>query len=220
MKSTYLIQRLEAPRQTSSHTELLNAFSFGGGLSKEAIQLLSTVCSFDYMGAAEFEFGALPKALQAMAAHAQSKPPTLVAYSQPILPPSKPTLHDGQKPPSENTPWRTKGKLDPEQVTFYVVAPAIDRETITQRIADLYHYDETTRTYTHDSTTYWQGLKERTSIQEACYTQQGLLQHPSRILGWLELDNGYFFTIDKTMWEGFSKLFGVPIPQTTPTQTP
>lgn len=62
MRSTRRIQRLKQP---SGRT---NPFSFGGGLvnggfSDVGMDILSKVFSFDYMGSAEFEFGALPAAL-------------------------------------------------------------------------------------------------------------------------------------------------------------
>lgn len=68
MERSYLIQRLKDPYL--GHEK--NPFSFGGGyknggLADEAIDLLKDIFSFDYMGAAEFEFGALPKALNRIA---------------------------------------------------------------------------------------------------------------------------------------------------------
>lgn len=71
----YLIQRLQKPFPKDSNCLLAkdpNAFSFGGGLkngglSNEAMALIKDIFRFDYMGAAEFEFGAVPKALQAIA---------------------------------------------------------------------------------------------------------------------------------------------------------
>lgn len=69
MKRSWLVQRL-TPKRGGRMGEMINAFSFGGGLrngglSNEAMGLLPF--GFDYMGAAEFEFGAVPKALQRMA---------------------------------------------------------------------------------------------------------------------------------------------------------
>ena len=66
MKKSYLIQRLEKPQN------FVNPFSFGGGLtngglSENAMALLKSIWSFDYMGAAEFEFGAVPEALRFLA---------------------------------------------------------------------------------------------------------------------------------------------------------
>lgn len=65
--STYLVQRLNAP-----HPGCNGIFSFGGGLkngglSEDAMKLLRPIFSFDYMGSAEFEFGAIPKCFHSIA---------------------------------------------------------------------------------------------------------------------------------------------------------
>ena len=66
MKKSWLIQRLKKP---TKFTGLMgNPFSFGGGLrnggfTKEAMDILKDILSFDYMGASEFEYGAAPEAL-------------------------------------------------------------------------------------------------------------------------------------------------------------
>jgi len=73
MNTTRLIQRLEKPyiQDNGKLSKIANAFSFGGGyknggLSDEAMKLISSIFSFSYMGAAEYEFGAVPKSLAAM----------------------------------------------------------------------------------------------------------------------------------------------------------
>jgi len=60
----YLLQRLLRPSNDSMLN--INAFSIGGGtgLNKEAWEIISQCWEFDYMGAAEFEYGALPKSLK------------------------------------------------------------------------------------------------------------------------------------------------------------
>lgn len=73
LKSTYLVQRLNRPFKIDNKmASLLNAFSFGGGLkngglSDDAMKLLSSAFTFDYMGSSEFEWGIVPKCLQAIA---------------------------------------------------------------------------------------------------------------------------------------------------------
>lgn len=67
---SYLIQRLQRPHVPMGRLKD-NPFAFGGrlrngGLSDEAMDLLRPVFAFDYMGAAEFEFGAVPEALSGM----------------------------------------------------------------------------------------------------------------------------------------------------------
>lgn len=62
-RSSYLIQRLKKPWGDPG------VFTFGGGyryggLTEDAFKLLNKIFSFDYMGAAEFEFGAVQKSLK------------------------------------------------------------------------------------------------------------------------------------------------------------
>ena len=79
MNETWLIQRLERPsprRQPIPENPddyIGNPFNFGGGmirggLSGVALYTLEDCFTFDYMGSAEFEFGAIPKALSHIAA--------------------------------------------------------------------------------------------------------------------------------------------------------
>lgn len=70
----YLVQRLERSRTGGGGVfgGVDNPFSFGGGLrngglSGDAMDLLRPLFSFAYMGAAEFEFGAVSEALSALA---------------------------------------------------------------------------------------------------------------------------------------------------------
>lgn len=61
-----LVQRLQAPRGEDKLAKVVEAFSFGGGggrLKPEAMDMLRPIFSFDYMGAAEYEFGSLPESL-------------------------------------------------------------------------------------------------------------------------------------------------------------
>ena len=82
MKRSWLVQRLKQPYPQDSILGVDNPFAFGGGrrnggLSDEAMGLLRGVFSFDYMGAAEFEWGAVPEAMQALAKQAKK----LTAYT-------------------------------------------------------------------------------------------------------------------------------------------
>lgn len=66
MSRSWLVQRLQQPVRGP------NPFSFGGGLvrgglSAEAMDLIGGIWSFDYMGAAEYEWGAVPEALNRIA---------------------------------------------------------------------------------------------------------------------------------------------------------
>ena len=73
-KHTHLIQRLEFPATSpdSPFKKLAAAFSFGGGLvngglTENAMKLLRPIFGFDYMGSAEFEFGAVQQSIAVIA---------------------------------------------------------------------------------------------------------------------------------------------------------
>ena len=109
LRRSWLVQRLTQPRNVGIPGD--NPFSFGGGLrngglSDEAMGLLRDVFSFDYMGAAEFEFGAVPEALSAIAKA------SLVAFSF--------TVPLAEVPAS----WRDKSGTKPDgEGTIYVLCP-------------------------------------------------------------------------------------------------
>jgi hypothetical protein len=68
LRRTYLVQRLKKPYKGNAD----NPFNFGGGLfrggmNEKGYRALNQIFTFDYMGAAEFEFGAVPKAIEAIA---------------------------------------------------------------------------------------------------------------------------------------------------------
>jgi len=69
MERTWLVQRLLKPRVVKGKLGLLaQNLAFGGGLrnggmSDEAMDLIKDIFRFDYMGSAEFEFGAVPETL-------------------------------------------------------------------------------------------------------------------------------------------------------------
>ena len=68
LKRTYLVQRLKKPYKGNAD----NPFAFGGGLprggmNEEGYRVLNQIFTFDYMGAAEFEFGVVPEAIDGIA---------------------------------------------------------------------------------------------------------------------------------------------------------
>lgn len=74
--NTRLIQRLEKPAKSGIFAGKDNPFAFGGGLrngglSDDAMSLIREVFAFDYMGSAEYEFGAVPEGLTKVAKAAQ-----------------------------------------------------------------------------------------------------------------------------------------------------
>lgn len=171
--SSRLVQRLNKPRGE------INPFSFGGGyknggLSDEASGLISQVWDFDYMGAAEFEFGAVPKALQKLAECTTGK----LKKRSGLLPF---TIGDFAKP-------------------IFVLCRPEHSEDVTKRIRS---WAVTSFTEGGEFPT-----KEDVRLSRALATT-GEEEYPRRTVGWLELDNGYFFTIDREMFDNTCAIFGV-----------
>lgn len=166
MKRSYLVQRLQKPRDYSRLGMADNPFSFGGGkrnggLSDEAMGMIRTIWSFDYMGAAEYEWGAVPEALQSMAA---AELASLVI----------------------NIPSN-------DSVEVYVLAPVEDMWEARARIIS---WATTGEPETRDPLYLVESLTATEPSVRDC-------------LGWLELDNGFMFFIDREMWEKTCTLFGV-----------
>ena len=191
MERTYLIQRLKRPINVKPQGALAllgdNPFAFGGGLlnggvSAEAMDLIREVWRFDYMGAAEFEWGAVPEALQGLV----NRRKDLDAWSF--------TIPLDQIEPS----WQKEAKAQEVsgEGTVYVLAPREWAPEVEQRITAL-----AKERYNRD-------LKETTHLAGAL---RPFKDWETETCGWLELNNGFLFFTDEEMWAKASALFGVEV---------
>lgn len=198
METTKLIQRCTKPLH--SPMGIRNPFAFGAGggrLSDKALELLAPVLNFDYMMAAEYEFGAVPEGLNKIREGAEAK---LLFFS---------TLDikvKSVKLKSDGTPRKD------ESVKVYVIGPSYDRQEIERRIT-LLATDED-----RCMSDMWQHFVKKGGLHEGMYVRDSPLLNryikyvPTSdrpIVGWLELNNGFFFSVDKEMAESFAKLFGL-----------
>jgi len=190
MQRSYLIQRLHAPYNTTGPlADLVNAFSFGGGyvnggLTKDAMALLKNICSFDYMGAAEFEYGAVPAAFNIMAGQAGNN--ELVA--------GRVKLKGYTQDYDEDRHAVATTKVEKEFSVFFLC----HKDWVTEVGARIHAF----ATDKHERT------KERVCLHQAlCPTYKWDTYHK----GWLELDNGFIFTIDPVMFRKFADVFGVKV---------
>ena len=171
MKRTYLIQRLHTPHQFGRGGETMdNVFTFGGGiknggLSDEAMDLLGDIWAFDYMGSAEFEWGAVPQALSFIAEQ---------AYADNIC----------------------TGNIDfGGDSTVYYITPTTYKNEVVRRIEAL-HQNEIPF-----------DLKEDCGLSR--YFRATTIYRTT--VGWLELDNGFAFFVDKDMFDKTCRLFGIEV---------
>lgn len=187
MERSWLVQRLKKSYKNDGiFGGKDNPFAFGGGLrngglSDEAMDMLREIFSFDYMGAAEFEFGAVPKALQAIAKNADKY--KALSFSLPLNKVAK--------------GWRDKSTEDPTgNAEIFVICNKVDTDEVLIRIMS---WASEPYEKTHQ-------LKETTMLSQTLRPDS---DWETRVLGWFELDNGYFFFIDKEMWQKTSELFGL-----------
>ena len=185
MRRSWLIQRLKAPYDNV----ILNAFSFGGGLkngglSDEAMKIVNAVCSVDYMGAAEFEFGAFQKALEKMF-DVRTK---LVSNSFKV-----------------NYRYDFRGwggnpaKLYEGKKRVYYLCQKDHEKEVKERIAKWAMAEPFGET------------KELIRLDESMSDMPKEITR--EVTGWLELDNGFMFFTDEKMWRGAcEKLFGIKVP--------
>lgn len=174
MRNSYLIQRLRKPHdQKSSMSALGDALAFGGGLlngglSNEAFKLLSDAFRFDYMGAAEFEFGAVPEALERMAKNHKS----LITMSI-----------------SMTTKQGNSGRV-------FILCRSEHMDEVVNRIKRFASNDYGPKKYyTKELVHLNANINGENFAKDIC--------------GWIELDNGYFFSTDREMFEKTASLFGV-----------
>lgn len=177
MKPSYLIQRLEPP------TGGVNPFSFGGGyvnggFSENAMKILKDVMSFDYMGAAEFEFGAVPEAFRKM----YDNKDKLKCYSKEV--------------PYSYKSWNPKATYK-GKIPVYVICNEADKDEVYDRIEKLAK-DE-----------YALQLKERTFLNRSMANEVHKQEKYHIPCGWVELDNGFMFFTNETMFNNVSNIFGL-----------
>jgi hypothetical protein len=186
-KHIRLVQRLIKPRIARL---LFHAFGGGllnGGFTPDAMELLREVFEFDYMGAAEFEFGGVPQALNNIAIRASE----FVNFSLTIKR-DKIALN-----PERERPLGPKELLPPipeNSVNVYILCHKQDKEWVKSFVKKLAKNPYSLR------------LKENPMLN---YSLDPLSGFDSRYVGWLELAYGFMFFIDKEMFEKTLNLFGL-----------
>lgn len=199
MRPSWLIQRLNRPYPKREGESALaesvdNVFAFGGGLrngglSPEAMNLLREHFSFDYMGAAEFEWGRVPAALQRLGQFAEKGDlhhRTITIEHKAVAP----HYREDKKAPA------------PEGSTeVYLLGHGKHMEQIEDVVSEIALKG------------YGFATKENTRLSETLRPGPDGPADWNRVGGWLEIINGYMFFVDRTMFEGVAALFSVDVTQ-------
>jgi hypothetical protein len=200
-RSTYLIQSLNPP---SKHWGgKIGPFDFGGGgsgLSNEAQKLLCQFFSFDYMGAAEYEFGAVAGAFNAIRHFRVAE--LLVAKAIEVTGP----LAERDRPNG----WLTRSKTK-TKTTVYVLGCVNHLPKIEETIDSLLNGTKIQGEYGDPSPV---SLKRGICLWDSLFDPTSFWKNQERrsFIGGVELDNGWMVFTDPNIFQQVCQLFDVPVP--------
>jgi hypothetical protein len=196
LSRSFLIQRLEKPNLRPDGDGIChNPFTFGGGrmdggFHPEIAEKFAKLFRFEYMGSTEFEWGALPLAIWAMAWHAGA------TTKRPEEIPGNHWGIDVYRLPQKPQGLKATAVYIGHQ-TVFLLAPDGTENEFAERLR-AFAKDEYDRKY---STKAHVGLRETLERLSA--------NEEPKHLGWIELNNGAFFTVDRGMFCGMMEFFGL-----------
>lgn len=183
-RHTWLLQRLKPERSPSDASDIQSAVS-DGKLDFEAFKKQRrNHWHYDYMGSSEFEWGAIPKALRAMAALELKSFQfrlSLASVAKPML------LEDGCAIPDPGGALPVYAIAQPELLDYVV-------QTVHKVAANDIRLKENARLHNV--------IYDLVSEQRPKFTET--------TRGWFDLDNLFFFFLDRSMFEATCRLLGVP----------
>lgn len=194
MENSYLVQRLDRPYVGKIETPIQAISAYGlaaTGLSQKAKEVLRQICVFDYMGSSEFEFGAIPAALKVVIINLDKYACETVEVDYQFK-----DWYSKKKKKKGVVSLLREEELVTGKAKVYIIAPKDDIAEIIVRIKywALNSYND----QNHHT-------KEMVNLNVAL----GGSEHYERLSGWFELDNGFFFFKDETMFNNFKSLLGV-----------
>lgn len=202
-RGTYLIQALNKPQKREGVLKV-NPFSFGGGgsgLTKDALEMLSDLWDPEYMGAAEYEFGAFRDALNMIIEFRRDN--RLVAVPMVVK------GHEAEKL-NERSSWYTEGQKIRESVV-YVIANKNHLNDIQKVIQSLLTHDKIVDRHGYESPVRLKcGIRLWNALFDPSWYWQDKGHH--NFGGGLELDNGWFVFSDEEMFTKVCKFFEVEFP--------
>ena len=192
----YLIQRLDKPYKSDGPLgDISRMFAFGGGLkdggmSKEAYELVNKLWRFDYMGASEFEWGAVPAALAAI--YEYRKAEVLDGFILRLTGPAPEARNE------ERLRFPDCSKTQKKTADLMVLCHKAHRTNVIDTLERL-----TATDYVNEPR-----LKESSKAWRATFGQPHV-----EVIGGLELDNGWIYLSTEAVdsCTGLQQLFGVEI---------
>jgi hypothetical protein len=200
---TYLIQALNKPRENKGPFKV-NPFSFGGGgsgLKNEDAAMLESIWSPEYMGAAEYEFGAFAQTLNAVYAYRRAN----------LLIATVVDINGRIADKSPNSSWYSKGQQR-ARTSVFVICCKNHFDNIVKVLDSLINETKIPQPYGGDAAVH---LKCGIRIWDALYSPTHYWAEDSyhAFGGGLELDNGWFVFTDVDMFRKTCALYGLEVPE-------
>jgi hypothetical protein len=192
MDRSYLLQFLEAPSKFDNPWGSFGGGYKNGGLSDDAMKLIKDIWEFHYMGAAEFEFGAVPTALHFLANQIPQEKKKKGLFAK--RPEPRGGLVTG-KVILDGTS-KAEGFREVKGKSVWYICPTSYEAEVKERITRWAISDHIRGEYT----------KCGIGLHRALV---GDPKYPVTTKGWLEIDNGFMFFIDKEMFEKTKNMFGI-----------
>lgn len=198
---TWLIQALNKPHKTPGPFKV-NPFSFGGGgsgLKHETAQMLENIWSPEYMGSAEYEFGAFAQTLKAI--YEYRKADLLIATVVDI---------DG-KMAEKSGSWYSKGQAK-ARTSVFVICCKNHFDNVVQSIDSLINDTKIPQPHGPEAAVR---LKRSIRLWDALYNPSHYWEADSwsHFGGGLELDNGWFVFTDLEMFRKTCELYELKVPE-------
>jgi len=215
VKETYLVQRLDRKPESEWHAQMSRVF--GGGMiamSKAGWEAIQSVCNLHYMGAAEYEFGTIPECLGALHNDHEKLVTFELKLKRSQIKANWAHEHMARKARRlEIEKFKAVGKKPPrakktkpgrqEDAVVYVICRREHQAEVPDRIREL--------------------ALDKIELKRGCGFSAALdpaSKHDMEAVGWLELDNGFFFFVGYEEYAGMATLFGVQaLPPPTKVET-
>lgn len=196
LNRTYLVQRLILP--SGERVKPTVAYRIetdpkkGEFIPEECSNARKGVWGLDYMGAAEFEWGAIPKALKGMVKDMRR----LTVFKLPIY---YNTVRLDMFVRVEDVPKAH------DKFKIYGICRTMQKNEVEQRILELVT-DKVPPPSEDAAQKSYEYMRPR--LKEPLLFSSALLKPDEySVRGWFELDNGFMFFIDKKMWRHTCRLF-------------
>lgn len=201
MQTTYLVQRLDQKPKNDFQKKASRVFGGGMiGLKEEAWDLLQEHFDLHYMGAAEYEFGTVGRTLHALVLDHAKLVTFEVTLQRKDVKLNYQRQHGHQMDRRREIATAHKAGVKPKRAKPYKDATfvpktiyVICRDAHKSRVIETIHELALGKVHTKENHHFDSALDP-------------VSEWDSKTIGWLELDNGFFFFLDKEAFDGTCKL--------------